>query len=423
MLSRPNKPDNLSTPGLNWRERSGSWVAVWIARADLVKRGYASRTARLWAGVEPTADDWTVIASSCERLQSQMLEWANEGSLDWNPYAIYDGKLKSLVRIYQDDPDSPFQELRPFTRKAYTTMLRILVAAVGDARIPELTFRDFKRWHQGFCKPKSASGPTRRARGHGLMTHIRIVIAFGALLKLPGCKDAKEILSGMEFPNPKKRTAFITATQCIAIRRKSHEMGWPSIAFAQAVMFETGVRQKDAIGERIPVSEPGLSDVIYGGKKWLHGMHSKEISPDLIWTHRLSKSLRGRNAILDPAAGKTEQFDLKAYPMVMEEWQHASLIGGPVIVCETTKQPWDSTYFGMIWRKVATAAGIPKNVQNRDNRASAITEGRKSGATLEDMRVVAGHSKIATTAGYDRIDLETRGKVATLRSKNRPQTT
>src|SRR6185312_14279942 len=235
-------------------------------------------------------------------------------------------------------------------------------------------------------------------------------------------KDARETLSKIEFPMPKRRTVFLTTQQVIAIRAKAHEMGYPSIALAQVLMFELMIRQKDAIGEMIPMSEPGLSDTGYGGKKWLMGIHWNEISDTLILTHRLSKSLRGREAIMDPGAGKTEVFDLKVYPMVMEELQHVTHKTGPLVICEHTGRPWDHKYFATIWRKVADAAGIPKHLQSRDSRAGGITEGRKSGATLENLRHHAGHSQVSTTAGYDRSDLETKNNVQQLRVKNRTQT-
>lgn len=426
-MLRPVKPDRLDTPGLNWRARSNGWVAYWVARPDIVERGYSLKSARLWPPsanprLEPTTDEWNEIASSCARLQGQMLEWGNSKPTAFDPRAIYDGTMRSLVKIYLADPDSPYKELRDAAQFSYSSGLRTLDLAVGGARVLELTFRDFKRWHGEFCKPKVPGGLLRRPRGHRLMTLVRIAISFGALNKLPGCADAKAVLGGMEFTNPKRRTVFMTPAQCIALRIQAHKAGFPSIAFTQAAMFELGARQKDFIGETIRLSDPGISDTVYHGRKWVNGMHSSEITPDLIWTHRLSKSLRGRNAILDPTAGKLEQFDLKAYPMLMEEVRYLEGREGPVVICERTGRPWNQSSFGTTWRKIARAAGLPDYVQNRDSRAGSITEGRKAGARLEDMRIHAGHSRLQTTEGYDRADLETRNNVAQLRAKNRPQT-
>lgn len=426
-MLRPVKPAGLATPGLNWRARANGGTFYWVARPDLVERGYSLKSARLWPPtasprLEPAADEWNEMASSCARLQGQMLEWGNCKSTDFDPRAIYDGTMGSLVKIYRTDPDSPFQELRDAARYSYSSSLDTLTTAVGGARVLELTFRDFKRWHGEFCKPKDIGGLRRLPRGHRLMTMIRIVMAFGIMAKLPGCAEASVVLSKMEFTNPKKRTIFMTPGQCIAHRTKAHEMGLASIAFVDATMFELGVRQKDVIGETLPMSAPGVSDVVHHGRKWLFGMHSSELSPDLIWTHRLSKSLRGRNAIMDPGAGKLEQFDLKAYPMVMEEIGYLRGKVGAIVTNERTGRPWNQSTFGLAWRKIARAAGIPDHVQCRDYRAGSITEGRKAGNRLEDMRIHAGHTKIQTTEGYDRADLETRNNVAQLRVKHRAKT-
>jgi hypothetical protein len=48
-------------------------------------------------------------------------------------------------------------------------------------------------------------------------------------------------------------------------------MGRPSIALEQALAFELGVRQKDVIGEWIPVAYPGVSDIIDSSRKWMMG--------------------------------------------------------------------------------------------------------------------------------------------------------
>jgi hypothetical protein len=399
-----------------------------VARPDLLKRGYSLKAVRMWppsadtARAEPTPEEWTVIGQQCRRLQAEMLQWANCSPAGWDPRAVYDGTFDKLITIYLDDPDSPFRGLRFHTKPVYLSRLRTLRAAVGQARISALSFRDFRRWHEGFCKPTRPDAPRQTARGHALMTFVRIVIAFGALLRLSGCREAKETLEGMEFTMPKKRTVFMTAEQCIAHRQEAHRQDIPSMALADALMFELMARPKDIIGERVPLSEPGISEVTHHGKKWMHGLHWKEVSPDLILTHRLSKSLRGRNAVTDPNAGKIEHFDLKSYPMILDELQHVTDRTGPMVVCEATGRPWSAKHFAAVWRRVARACGIPDHVQLRDWRASGITEGRKSGNTLEDLRHHAGHSKITTTAGYDRVDLETKNKVAQLRVKTRSKT-
>jgi hypothetical protein len=336
---------------------------------------------------------------------------------------MFDDTFASLIEIYQRDADSPFQKLRYKSRKQYEENLRTLKASVGKARISLLSFRDFKRWHEGFTKPLRDDLPGRVARAHSLMTVVRIVFSFCALIEIPRCDKIKAILEGMEFPRPKPRVDFIIADQAIKVRKKARELGYPSIALAQAIQFELMLRQKDVIGEWLPMQEPGLSDITDGWKKWLYGITWNEIDENLVLTHRLSKSLRGRDAIMKTGEGKTERYDLTVYPMVMEELANIPVAqrGGPLIVEERTGLPWRQKNFGSKWREIAKAVGVPATTQNRDSRAGAITEGRKAGATLEDLRHGAAHSQIQTTAGYDRSDMETRSKIALLRSKSRTE--
>ena len=129
-----------------------------------------------------------------------------------------------------------------------------------------------------------------------------------------------------------------------------------------------------------------------------------------------------------------KEFDLRSYPMVIEELaqkfgaqipDNANRIAdglpatGPVIVCEYTGAPWRTKPFQAKWRKIADAAGIPRDVQNRDSRAGALSEGANAGATIEDLRRYAGHSLSSTTATYVRTDLDVTRRVAKARVESR----
>lgn len=427
---RPVKPAGLKAPGLRWNPSRGHWVAYWAARPDLVKRGYTLKTQRLWPSsevrgpIELTIDDWTEISASCRLLQSQMLTWANGGDLD-DPLSIYDGTFKSLIDVYERDPDSPYQNLRYGTKVARDSDLSILKREIGTRAIKALTFRDFKRWHEAFRQPAERGGKERVARAATLMGLARQLIALGAALELPGCERVHQIIASpkaggtgvLKIQGGRRRTVSLIRAQVIAIRAEAHHRGLHSMALAQAMTFDLGCRRGDVIGQWVPESEPGLSDVLVRGRKWVFGLRCNDVFPHLILTMRVSKSVRGRHASGQTNTGKFEQFNLKSFPMVMEE---LAFLGGrttgPLVICELTGIPWRPDLFVKKWREIATAVGVPPEIQSRDARSGAITEGRKMGATLEDMRVVAGHEQISTTAGYDRIDMETRDKVARLRN-------
>jgi integrase len=177
------------------------------------------------------------------------------------------------------------------------------------------------------------------------------------------------------------------------------------------------------IGEWLPLSEPGTSDITTHGRKWLYGIDWRQVSSDLVLKHRLSKSLRGRHAIAHPHAGKCKEFDLKLYPMVIEELARMPIEKriGPMIVDEGTGLPYKSDTYRERWRLIATQLGIPARVQNRDSRAGAITEGIDAAdGNMEAVRNAAGHAKVETTQRYNRAPHRQTAQVAVLRARKRP---
>src|SRR5438309_652147 len=126
-------PDIADAPGLRWPSRRAGWVATWVARVDLVARGYTPRTQRLFP---PSGQEWSEpgeadvkwIQSECRRLQRDMLAWAHEGG---HCATTFTGTLKSLIDSYRTDPDSRFQKLRIESRRNYNSALDFIAAAKG----------------------------------------------------------------------------------------------------------------------------------------------------------------------------------------------------------------------------------------------------------------------------------------------------
>lgn len=414
------KPNISGAVGCRWRRRANGWTAMWIARADLVKRGYRPRSVHLWSGAEPDDATRRMIVDTCTRLQNEMLLFARGGAAS---VGIFDGTVRGLIRCYQTDPDSSFHELRFKSKQFYCDMMGLLDKRVGEVGLSSITGRRIKQWYNALAEPKTPDSPPRIPRAHACMAMLRILFGFGhTILEDDHCRRLKEIMGELEFAQGRPRSVAITAEQAVAVRRKAHEMGYPSVALAQAIQFETLLRPSDVIGQWVPISEPGLSSVQYGGEKWIVGIDWREISADLILTHRLSKSLKGRAAIADRNSGKEKVYDLKLYSMVMEELGRipSEARSGPLIVCETTGLPYRHADFRRRWRSVARRAGIPDNVQNRDSRAGGITEGIvASGGNLEAVRHAAGHSQITTTTRYSRAGDQQTATVAVLRQSKR----
>lgn len=400
---RPPKPEITEAPGLKWLPRKCGWEARWRARLDLVRRGYATASVGLWQGTAPNEDQISYIRSMCGRLQADMLAWANGGTPE---LASFSGTLESLIRCYQTDPDSRYRTLRYQTRRNYDGLCARLIEDHGTELLSEIKARSLLRWHESWIEGGKV------AMSHALIGMLRTVIGFGdTFLEDEDCGRLKGVLHSMRFKMTKPRSHRITAEQAQAVIAKAHAMDLHSIALAQAFQFELALRQKDVIGEWVPVSEPGLSDVTAGNEKWLIGMRWSEIDENLIFRHTTSKR------------GKDIEVDLRLAPMVMEELARltARPTSGPIIVFERTDAPYHSHQFREQWRRVATAAGIPPGTFNMDSRSGAISEATDAGVPLEHVRHMATHSNSQTTAGYSRGGVEKTADAMRSRVEHRKQ--
>lgn len=402
-------PKIEDAPGLVWRKRRKGWEARWVCRTDLSRRGYEVKGARLWLGEQPDELDVQFIQSECRRLQTDMLIWGRGGI----PQVMtFDGTIAGLIDAYQKDKDSPFRKLRYQTRVYYDALCRRLIKDFGSYNVDEIKARDLRRWHEEF----EAAG--KIPMGHACVSMLRTVLTFGStILEDNRCKLLRVTLHDMRFPMGKARVATLNAEQATAIRAEAHRRGRHSIALAQAIQFELMLRQKDVIGEWVPISESGQSAVIWGNSKWMRGIDWREIDQTMTLTHVTSKRQKEIVVPLRQASMVMEELDL-AFP----GWggDRANLPGsGPVIVCETTGVPWIANEFRRHWRIIATKVGVPKGTRNMDSRAGAITEATQAGAPLESIKHAATHSDISMTQRYARGNEEKTADVLRLRQSHR----
>lgn len=397
-------PDNRvppkfeNAPGIVVRPRKKGFAAVWQARTDLVQRGFTPKSRRIAiVGAEPSKAERAFISDQCNLLQTEMLVWGRGGV---PVVGVFDGTLATLIDCYLTDPDCNYPNLRLPTRKHYDYLCARLVKDHGTEAIADIKARHVKHWHEEWT-------PSGEAIAHALVGMLRTVLGFGrTFLEDDECERLSGVLSGMRFKMAKKREKFITAEQVIAVRRWCHARGCASIALAQAFQFDLMLRQKDVIGEWVPQSEPGLSDVLDGNNKWLRGIRWEEIDENLVLRHITSKRQ------------KLIEFDLHNAPMVMEE-----LVGfgrvlptkGPVIVSRETELPYIAWEYRRQWRLSAREAGVPDDVFNMDSRSGAITEALLAGADMESVRHAAKHSNITTTQGYSRAEHQHTANVAKMR--------
>lgn len=390
---------NATAPGLVWRKRAGEFVAVWQCRSDLGKRGFTPRVVPLWQGIDLSDDDRNYISTECNRLQSEMLVWSRQGYIKVEQF---DGTLDGLCQSYQTDKDSKFKTLRYATREYYTTLMRRIIKDHGIEDLRDIRARELISWHGKWTEDSGVS------MAHALVGMMRTLFGFGATyLESEECERLSGVLHRMRFKMARPRNECLTAAHAIAIRSMAHECGTHSIAIAQAFQFDCTFRQKDVIGEWVPIAEPGPpTDVLALGKKWLRGLRWEEIDENLVLRHTTSK--RQKDIVID----------LRLAPMVMEELARLGErpTKGPIVISEFTGRAWVATQFRRRWRKIASLAGVPTTIRNMDTRAGAISEARDSGADLESIRHAATHSNITTTQNYSRGSTDIVAKVMKLRA-------
>lgn len=299
-------------------------------------------------------------------------------------------RLRDLIDAYQTDPLSSFHKQRFHVRQNHAGMLRRVRDQHGGTPIGDITGRTLIEWHAGW------KGADKVAMAHSMVGQLRTVFSFGFThLADAQCERISQILHRLKFPMAGARTERITADQADAVRTWAHIVGWHSLALAQAFQFELLFRQKDVIGEWVPLTEPGDSDEAWGDQKWLRGLRWSEIDDDLVLRHVTSKRQ------------KPVEVDLSLSPMVMEELAFLDEIPAgaePVIINEATGMPWTASEYRRKWRIVARYAGVPDNVFNMDSRSGGISEAFEAGVTPERIQKSATHSDLRMTSRYDRGD-------------------
>lgn len=374
-------------PGLKVKKnKDGTFRFYWEARSDAVKLGYKPSSIRLHY------DDDKQRAARCRMLQTEMLAWLSAGNQF--PARRYDGTIGTLAELFATDDDSPYQGCKWNTQRLYDQGIAIIKATVATRVVRELVGSDFQRWHRNWAKPAAEGKAPRLHRAKHTIDLVRRIIAYGVVCGHADCDRADRILAKMRFAAPPARTEKMTMAHVAAIRAKAHELGLPSVALATALQFDLAMRQKDVVGEWLPVEPGATGGIVFNGRRWANGLTWAHIGSDLILRKAHVKT------------GFEVEYDLNFAPNVLAELELTSRGVGPLIVSETTGDPYRHTKFAETFRKVAAAAGIPATVWSMDARAGAISEAYDAGASGTDVQKHAGHTNPQTSARYNRGSVE-----------------
>jgi hypothetical protein len=257
--------------------------------------------------------------------------------------------LRALIQIFKEDRRGRYLRTAPKTRHNYYMQFQQIDREVGDLSLSLVMPNDILSWYERW----SASGQ-HLCMGHTVVGKVRMLLRYGAAtLQDKDCIRLNGALSAMRIKKGIPSVRRINARQADAVRMIAHKKKVPSIALAQAFMFDLKLGQKQVIGDWVPLSEPGDSKIIKKGKKWLPGLEWLQVDEDFILRLELGTEIK--------------EFDLKrGCGMVMAELKRLREIPkeGPLIVRERKHLPYSAVQFRSEWRAVATAAGVPKSVQN-----------------------------------------------------------
>jgi hypothetical protein len=275
--------------------------------------------------------------------------------------------IAELADLYRNDKD--YAGLRFRTRVNYDNLIRRILRVGGDLKLSDLKANDIQSLYDGWTQ----NGTIKLSLGHSLITMLRGLVHYGMKeLKDPQCERLSMVLHNMDFKMVKPRTKLLTVEQAINLIRKANSMGLHSIALAQAFQTDCRLGQKDVIGEWVPISEDGESDVVNEGLKWIRGLRWEEID-NLVLRHISSNG------------GELFEYPLRNAPRVMEELKRFAEFPkrGPVIIRDFSDVPWTAVEFRRQWRKIARKCGIPDEVKNMD-AARARERGNGESMTRAD---------------------------------------
>lgn len=400
-------------PGLKkMRRKNGRVDLYWVAREDLVKAGFEPKTVRLHGDWEdPAARDQ--ISARCRRLQAEMLEWA--AGFAPQRRSATTGTIAWLCDAFQTDSESPYRDTRLSTQRFYDDSIKFVRATVGEILIREVTGRDVRRWHKNWGRyderTKALANPRRAYAG---IQVLRRIVSYGCEMRDRACLDLAQMLTEMEFSSPRRRQNRPTYEQIQAFRSaaRSPAFGRPSVAIAVTLQFELALRQKDVIGEWLPLEDGGSVGILDSGSRWSTG---------LLWGEHIDASWLLRKATSKSNFHEVAEHDLKLYPDVIAELDTVAREKrvGPVIINERTGKPYRKREFARIFREVARAAGWPDTLWNRDIKAGAVSEAFEAAADPSDVMKLGTHTQLSTTMLYNRGAMEQTSRVAKLRVEAR----
>ena len=272
--------------------------------------------------------------------------------------------------------DEKCTTLAASTQKDYRWLARKVLAPlqVNNRPLGELRALAIKPRHADaiYAQLKAANG---HATAHYACRFARRVWKWAGRREIV---DQANPWAAMELAGLPARTALWTPDQVEAVVTQAELLGRPSLGLATLLGYWFGHRQADVLN----LTWSALENAEVKTRKTGAGLPvSIAVYPKLATA--LAESRARAEALADSAEPKR-------------------IPPAHVVVHEGTVRPYRADTFRHDWRDIATAAGIGRNIQFRDLRATAMTELSDSGADIISMSTHSGHKTAQMARRYAR---------------------
>jgi integrase len=287
-----------------------------------------------------------------------------------------------------------FFESENFTSKAKSTQMdyRWLATRLGRVKLVE---KDLAAIPAASIKPRHADmiiASVEKISGHSTAHYCarfaRRVWKWAARLEYVG--QVVNPWKDMELKGLPERTQIWTPEQVAAVIAKSQEPGQkPSLGIAAHIAYAFGHRKGDVL--------------TLTWSDWDTGFRKTQKT--------------GVTLPIVPSSYPDMESAVEAERVRNAARKSPSIY---IVVNESTGRPWQAEVFSHQFRALADAAGIPKELQFRDLRATAATEMKDAGADILDMSTHTGHKTTTMARRYARPTAAQFQRAAAKRQANKP---
>jgi len=324
----------------------------------LVEKRQKSRVLYYWqparvlrkAGFEPRrlaerTNDLADAVREAEDLNRQLDAWRT----GQGPAPIQPGTMPWLVKLYRSD--DRYTGLAARTQRSYDQHIRVIEAWSARAGHPQLKIISRKA-----CQTFYRSMRATPAKATAVLRILHIVLQFavdeGEITLNPAVK--------MRLKGSRARDQVWTPEQIDTFVAAAEANGRRSIGLA--------VRLGEGLGQR-------LGDVLR-----------------MAWTAYSGGLVRLRQR----KTGKL--IDVPVTDRLRLALDQAHRTATTMVVSETTGRPYIEQNFAVLFRGIATAAGLPPELQFRDLRRTAVVRLAEAGCSVPEIAAITGHS--LRTANY-----------------------